>query len=204
MKKILGLAMVGFLGLGASAHAVNADDLKHNAYYQLSDVAVTEEIPTAAELANTNFDAFPRPAINTAVWDDILNGDWNTIVLVGKQLIEIIKANQAVVNIKLDTLHAVPAGITDWQTLAGWQPPLTKVFKVTMKNGFGSEVVNVRVKVSATWGGNLDGRGHYLSNVTIVPTETRVIWGWNLDLWSEARQPLNAGTKEDPIASLGI
>jgi len=139
-----------------------------------------------------------------AIWDLVLGGDWNSILLVGNKIVDIVKANQPVVNVKRDAVSATPAGITDWQMLSGWKPPLSKNYNIVMKNKFGMEVVRVRVKVTAMWGGSAAGRGQYLANVIMVPVETYVAWGWSLDLWSENRDPVNAGTFEQPIAALGF
>lgn len=182
----------------------SAPEAQTNAYYQIKDVTVTEEIPTAAEIASGYLEPQDRPELHTGVWDDIVNGDWNAIVLVGKQLIEIVKANQAVVNIKSDVVHVVPKGVEDWQALSNWQMPVTKVFTMKVKNGFNMNPVEIRVKVSAMWGGSAGGKGQYLSNVTVVPTSTYTAWGWNLDMWTENGNPVNAGNTDAPVAALGF
>lgn len=211
MKKIASALVASFL-LAPIVNAAEVDARRFDAYYQAGNVSVTEEIPTSAEIATTFLDAsMPAPAPSIpdgetvgGIWDKIVKGDWNTIVLIGKNLLEIVKANQPVVNVKRDVVHAVPVGVQSWQELAGWKAPMTKVYRIKIDNMYGLNVVDVRIKVSAMWGGNAGGRGAYLANVVTVPSNVYVAWGWTLDLWSENRDPVNAGSVESPVAALGF
>jgi hypothetical protein len=108
------------------------------------------------------------------------------------------------VNIKRDAVSVMPLGVQTWHQLAGWQAPVTKVYNVAITNYLGMNVVDLRLKVSGMWGGNVDGKGQYLANVMVVPVNTRVLWGWTLDLWTENREPVNNGTMEAPRAGLGF
>lgn len=208
MKKIVSALLASFI-LAPVVNAAEVDARRFDAYYQAGNVSVTEELPTAGEIANTFLEVAPPATIPAGetiggIWDKIVNGDWNTIVLIGEKILEIVKANQPVVNVKRDVVHAVPAGVTSWQELAGWKAPMTKVYRIKIDNLYGINVVDVRVKVSAMWGGNAGGRGAYLSNVVTVPSNVYVAWGWTLDLWSENRDPVNAGSYEYPVAGLGF
>jgi hypothetical protein len=54
------------------------------------------------------------------------------------------------------------------------------------------------------WGGNFRGRGQYLANVVVVPTQVVAQWGVTLDIWTENREPVNVGTLAEPVAGLGF
>jgi hypothetical protein len=170
-------------------------------YYKISSVAVQEVVPTAEEIASGYLAPTQSPR---AFLEGAESLDWNAMVLIGEKIIQIIKAGKAVVNIKRDAVAALPVGVNNWQELAGWQAPVTKVYTVKVTNYLGMDVVDLRLKVSAMWGGNLAGKGQYLSNVLIVPSAMKVLWGWNLDLWSENRDPVNSGSLEAPKAGLGF
>ncbi len=198
MKKLTNLLLVAFaLSVSvASASEVPAD------YYKADKVTVTEVVPTAAEIASGYL--VPNEFQNNGLLEELAGLDWNAMILVGQKVIELVKQGQAVVNIKRDTVSVMPMGVQNWQQLAGWQAPVTKVYNVKVTNYLGMDVVDLRLKVSGMWGGNVDGKGQYLANVMVVPVSTRVLWGWTLDLWTENREPVNNGTLEAPRAGLGF
>lgn len=203
MKKlILSLSVSVLFSLNAMAvENTVAGEASDRAAMTITSVTVTEEIPTAAEI----WSGFIAPSVNPAVNEEVFQSmDWVEIIKIGKEIIEIIKENRPVVNITRDAVHAVPATARDWQELSGWQAPVTKAFRVSMKNAYGMTMVNVRLKVSAMWGGNYSGRGQYLANVVVVPTEVTAQWGVTLDIWSESRTPVNVGTLAQPVAGLGF
>jgi hypothetical protein len=172
-------------------------------YFRAKKVTVTEGVPTAAEIAAGYLAPTPS-TLQTLSAIDLKNLDWNAMVMIGEKVIDILKAGRPVVNIQRDSVAVVPGGVADWQLLAGWQVPVTKIYNFTIQNYLGMDVVSLRLKVAAMWGGNLSGKGQYLANVNVVPEATRVLWGWNLDLWTENHAPVNAGSVDAPVAGLGF
>jgi hypothetical protein len=179
----------------ATAFADDAD------YYKVSELTVREVVPTPAELYSDYLlpqtDVAPAPAPLQSI-------DWNAMVLIGEKLIEIVKAGKPVVNLRRDAVAVVPQGVTAWDQLSNWQAPNTKVYSVTSKNYLGLTVVDLRLKVSAMYGGGIDGKGKFLANVIVVPSSISVLWGFNLDVWTENRSPVNMGSAADPVAGLGF
>lgn len=201
MKKLaLSLSLSLFLSAVSYADNTLADVASDSDAMKITSVSVVEEVPTADEI----FEGFLPQNDTPNAPDDGLPFDWDKLIRIGKELIEIIKANQPVVNIKRDAVHVVPASIQNWQELTGWQMPVVRVFRVQMKNAFGNVMVDVRLKASAMWGGNYRNRGRYLANVVVVPTQIVAQWGVTLDIWSENREPVNVGTMEQPVAGLGF
>jgi hypothetical protein len=198
MKSLfLSVFLAALVAQQAMAADVSADDKA----FQIADVKVSEVVPTAAELYSVALEPSAQPQLNTF---EIAGIEWTNLVTIGEKLIEIIKAGAPVVNIKRDVVSVVPQGVTSWEQLSGWQVPVTKVYEVKATNGFNADVVKVRLKVSAMYGGGIDGRGQYVANVTIVPTEIVVQWGFSLDVWSENRPPMNMGSLAQPVAGLGF
>lgn len=130
--------------------------------------------------------------------------DIGNLLLIGQKIIDIIVGAKPVVNVHRDFVAVIPGGLTSWTQLGGWQMPKTKVYSVVAKNGLGMKVVDLRVKVSTNYGGNLNGVGQFLANVIVVPTSINVLLGFNCDVWTEHQDPLNMGTPENPIAGLGF
>lgn len=175
----------------AQAYA-NSDD-----YHVITKVEVNEVVPTAVEIYSSalTMETSGKRVPELSTFDV---ADWNLMVTIGEKLIEIIKAGQSVVNIKRDVVSVVPAGVQSWEQLSGWKVPMTKVFEVKATNGWGTDVVKMRLKISAM------NNGAYLANVLIVPSELVVQWGFNVDVWSENRPPVNVGTASVPVAGLGF
>ncbi|MGZ3694880.1 MAG: hypothetical protein ACXWQO_11935 [Bdellovibrionota bacterium] len=194
---LLSLFLASLVAQQAKADVSSQDE----AQFQIANVQMTEVVPTAAELYAVALEQKDQPRLQTF---EIAGIEWTNLVTIGEKLIEIIKAGAPVVNIKRDVVSIVPAGITSWEQLSGWQVPVTKVYEVKATNGWGSDVVKVRLKVSAMYGGGIEGKGQYVANVTIVPTEIIVQWGFSLDVWSENRPAVNMGTTAMPIAGLGF
>lgn len=131
--------------------------------------------------------------------------EWDQIWRLGEKIWQIIEDGQPVVNMATPPLaHALPRGLTCWADLERWQPPRHTHFEVAYKNGFGMEVVRLRVRVQFTHGGGHDGRGRYLANVTMLPEDVHVIWGYRLDASVDVGQAINLGTSSDPLAGLEL
>ena len=156
--------------------------------------------------------AAPAPVINdnSGIIDPSSNGDagfsfdLNDVLTIGQKIYDIVKENQPVVTIKRALVSVVPGGATDWTQLQGWKAPMTKVLEVDVKNLYGATTVYLRLKVTANYGGNAKGVGHYLANVNMVPTQVSASWGYNVDVSVEAANGVNSGTSDDPIAGLGL
>lgn len=199
------LFTIVFFLISASAFATHQFEIKrvegvHSVFalgLGIQSISIQEVAPTAQELYG--FDASENkllPLVESISWDQI--------ILVGEKIIEILKKGAPVVNIKRDAVSALPLGLTDWQQLAGWNAPVTKVYQVQMKNYFGMTMVDIRLKVSSMFGGSYLDKGKYLSNVIVVPTMVNAKWGVTLDIWTENRDPVNVGTRENPEAGLGF
>ena len=110
------------------------------------------------------------------------------------------------VNITTNYANAVPFGTSHWTQLQGWARPATKKYAFSLKNGFGSEVVKVNYQVHYTYKGNFQGKGQFLTGVTIEPLSVTTAWGYKVTLVSEVPDSTiaNVGTHEDPIAAMQL
>ena len=136
--------------------------------------------------------------------DDGRRFDLGKIINIGKKLWGIIESNRPVINVTTDTASAMPAGAKDWTDLQQWSPPESKVFRAAYKNGFGSMVVDFSFRVMFTHGGNVKGVGRYLTNVTIVPANLNVAWGYRFSANGTVPSVINVGTHEAPIGGIQL
>ncbi|MDP2865334.1 MAG: hypothetical protein Q8O90_03735 [Elusimicrobiota bacterium] len=144
----------------------------------------------------------------TATGPDI-NGTIDTldkIVNLMEKIFSIIEKNQPVVNITTNYANAVPFGTSHWTQLQGWSKPATKKYAFSMKNAYGSEVVKVTYQVHRTHSGNFNGKGKFLTGVTVEPLNVVTAWGYKVTLVSEVPDSTiaNVGTQEDPVASMQL
>jgi len=73
-------------------------------------------------------------------------------------------------------------------------------FKVTYKNGFGSEVVSFTYNINMSYGGQFQGKGAYITHAQIVPENVTVAWGYTFNAQMSLVGLTNLGTEENPIA----
>jgi len=137
--------------------------------------------------------------------EDPLPGiDPDQLINIGKQIWQIILDNAPVVDVKVGYAAAVPKGVDHWTQLAGWQPPQGTVYEFCAENMYGVKTVEVKFQVMRTAGGNFNGKGKYLTNVTVDPLLISVGWGYKVSMEASVAPEsiANVGSTEDPIAAM--
>jgi hypothetical protein len=130
---------------------------------------------------------------------------WGDIVAIGQKVWQIVEANKPVVTTETPVAYALPRGLSCWADLQNWQPPRTQSYEVSYKNGFGMEVVKFRFRLHYTYGGGrAEGIGRYLANVTVMPADLEVLWGYTFNASVEVGQAVNLGTLDNPTAGLEL
>lgn len=154
----------------------------------------------AIESLNTK-DCAQTATLNEGSFDGIT---WDQIVNIGQKVWEIVQAGKPVVHMETPVANALPKGLLCWTDLEHWQAPRTQTYEVIYQNGFGMEVVKFRFRLHYTYGGGKADRGQYLANVTVLPAELNVMWGYNFDAKVEVQPAVNLGTTENPIGGLEL
>ncbi|HAH31687.1 MAG TPA: hypothetical protein DCL44_05170 [Elusimicrobia bacterium] len=133
-------------------------------------------------------------------------GNIDIIVNLAQKIWGIIEANAPVVNITVNYANAVPFGTNHWTQLQEWSKPATKRYEFSIKNNVGGQVVKVTYQVHYTYAGNYQGKGKFLTGVTIEPLSVQASWGYKVDLVAEVPDSTiaNVGTQENPIASMQV
>src|SRR5207245_463280 len=70
--------------------------------------------------------------------------------------------------------------------------------------GFGMTAVDLTYRVAFTYGGGVNGKGRYLSNISLVPANLSVIWGFNVNAQAAIPNVTNAGTTDQPVAAAEV
>jgi hypothetical protein len=130
--------------------------------------------------------------------------DPDQIINIYRQIWQIILDNQPVVDVKNSYAAAVPKGVDHWTQLAGWKPPQGTVYAFEANNLYGKAAIRVRYQVMRTAGGSYNGKGKYLTNVTVEPLMVDVSWGYkfSMDAQVAPESIANVGSTEDPIAGM--
>jgi|GEM_PF-1320261 len=162
---------------------------------QIEDHVAVTTLETK-DCAQLNSLADENSALDQITWDQIIN--------IGQKVWEIVQAGKPVVHMETPVAYALPRGLNCWTDLEHWQPPRTQIYEVKYKNGFGMEVVKFRFRLHYTYGGGKAERGQYLANVSVLPAELNVLWGYNFDANVEVQPAINLGSSENPIGGLEL
>jgi len=201
MKKLLALTVAA---TALFAGRVSAEDMTDPRYFTVDeDSIVIEEIKdgltTPLPLESLKPTASERPI------GEII-GAIDSIVNLIDKIWTIIEKNQPVVVITTNYANAVPLGTSHWSQLQGWSKPATRKYSFSAKNGFGSQTVKVVYQVHYTYAGNYQGKGKFLTGVTVEPLNVTAAWGYKVTLVSEVPDSTvtNIGTHEDPVAAMQV
>jgi hypothetical protein len=101
-----------------------------------------------------------------------------------------------------------PDWVFQWSSVDGWKGPKEVVYTYTVTNLYNVDVIKVKYVVSFYYGGTENGsipgkvKGKYITNFTVKALEMNVIWGWHFNLDVRMSNPMNIGTKLNPVAFL--
>ncbi|MCJ8278181.1 MAG: hypothetical protein MJK18_15175, partial [Bdellovibrionales bacterium] len=132
------------------------------------------------------------------------NLDINQLINLGKELWQIVKDGEPELNFQSQSATAFPAQAQCLFNLTSWSIPQSRTYRVSYKNGIGSEVISMTYKLIYTFGGQFDGRGNYLANVSIHPAQIYVGWGFKFDAQVHIQDILNIGSAESPEAGMQV
>jgi hypothetical protein len=130
--------------------------------------------------------------------------DIDAIVNLGKKAWEIIKANQPVANINFTFANALPQGVSNSSELEGFSDIQNKSIRLWGTNLYGITVYDVTLTAIHQYGGSYDGKGRYLSTVSVIPSHVSVLWGYTVNYSVENVSTTNAGTKANPVAMIAL
>ena len=216
MKSFMALVILATSGLLASgAHA--AVDAKH---YQIKRVVIKELADTdKMKVMTDKVDNFTEGCSTTNAPNlspinpvdanplnpiDYIDVVVDKIINIGKKIWAIVDAGRPVVNVKVDTANALPAGVRCWDELEGWQAPISKLYQMSYENGFGANVVTYNFRVSFISGGTYKGQGQYITLASVQPAKIDVAWGFNFDAVATVPMVFNQGTKVAPLAGMQL
>jgi hypothetical protein len=166
-KTLLVFAVFAF---AAQAFA-SSNSKELNDYLTIADVSIqehSEALPVPQMRDRSQYSDNIGTVIDQA--DVILD----KIINMGRKVWTIIEKNKAVANVNVNSASALPAGAKDWLGFENWQTPAAKTFTISYKNLYGINVVTFTYTVVYTYGGSYQGKGQYLTQITIIPNNIYV------------------------------
>ena len=140
------------------------------------------------------FPSFPMPGQNP--FDPMSINSWITV---GERIWNLVSSGKPVVNAQNFRVSVLPNRAEEWAQMEGWQGPSVHQYEVSVKNLAGMEMVKYRYSVMLFHGGNLNGKGKFISNLTVIPSAASAGFSFSFDSRAEVGDPVNAGTKENPV-----
>ncbi len=130
------------------------------------------------------------------------------LIALGKKIWTIVEAGKPVVNTNMaqpiSVLPKIEGDNIAFYNMEGWSTPKVKSYRVSYKNGFGSEVIAFTYTVYFQHGGSYEGKGQYLTSVNVEASEVYVSWGFKFDATSSLIGIANQGSVNNPVASATI
>lgn len=148
----------------------------------------------------------PTPAPTGALDSIIMVID--KLIAIGQKIIPTIKEGKAVVTnnpmVAVSVLPRIDAKDPVVHDMGGWTIPVSKHYKISYTNGFGSEVVSFIYSITYQYNGSVNGKGKYLAGIRASARNITISWGFDLDASSQLLQISNVGTQQDVIAGASL
>jgi hypothetical protein len=136
------------------------------------------------------------------------------IINIGQQVWQIVQDSKILdgnntpgvdINGTRATASAVPEGLANWTSMEGWTPSKATRYSFKMHDPLHIPFLQYDYSLSFLHGGSLDGVGHYLAEVRLVPEKIWLNFGaGKLNAEVEIRNVVNAGSKSDPVAGMEV
>lgn len=130
------------------------------------------------------------------------------LIAIGQKIMPTIEKGRAVVtNNPMAAVSVLPRLDTKDPVLhdmGGWSIPMTKHYKITYSNGFGSDVVSFVYSITYQYGGEHNGKGKYLTGIRASARNITISWGFDLDASSQLIQISNVGTTSNVVAGATV
>lgn len=168
---------------------------KNDPAYLIDSVTVTEVEPLTVS---------PTAELPTNPLGEVI-AVIDSLIALGKKIWPIIEAGRPVINNKLipaiSILPHIEGENPTLNNMSNWSVPKVRSYRVSFKNGWGSEVVGFTYTLYWQYNGAYKGVGKYVTNLKVQASEIYTAWGFNFDATSELIGISNVGGAEAPVAS---
>jgi hypothetical protein len=137
---------------------------------------------------------------------DIPEDTVGRIIFLGNKIWDFIVNNKPNAEYTVFKTSVVPEGITNWLQLK-WSKdikPVSKVYRVEFINRLGNSAGGFDYRITYFHSGTYQGKGKYLGQISVVPTNIHLKTDRSLKLAVELGSAINFGTEESPIAGAQV
>ncbi len=122
------------------------------------------------------------------------------IVNIAREAWQVIQQGKPSATVASMNANALPEGARSAHDLQGWvKTPKVILYTVNFKS-MGQTIGYFKFRIGYTYGGNVDGRGKYLTSVKVVPADYKVPWNNVLDAKSEVQNTYSIEARDNPTA----
>lgn len=125
-------------------------------------------------------------------------------ITVGERVWQLIANNRPTANITTNRVSVLPTAQQDWAQIENWQGPAAYTVTVEAKNGFGSVVVRNKYTIAWNYGGQYNNTGAYIGNLTMIPTDISVSFGYTMNSRVVVGDAVNVATAKSPVPALSF
>lgn len=126
------------------------------------------------------------------------------LIALGKEIYAIVEAGKPVVKLESKPIHILPrtnsGANIEAMDLQGWRAPIMRKYKYKATNYMNIDTVVLEFMLIYSYGGNLNGKGRYITGAQVKPTYVDVKWGYKLDASFKLQSIMNQGSSTNPIA----
>jgi hypothetical protein len=156
---------------------------------------------------------FPTPSVNPAVPNiggaigGLINQTTSTgailgsLITLGQQVFQYVVENKPNAQYQSLLTSIGPSGMTDWTKLSGWGMPVQKTYHVSFKGMF-NQTSGFDYVIGFVPGGNYQGHGKFLGNISFVPANVSLKTGRSLNVKAVLSDPINFGSVDEPMAAV--
>lgn len=172
-------------------------------YFKINSIEVTEIPVDEAELLYTEAKEEKNLSSQKNLGQIIMTID--KLIALGTKIYDIVKKGKPVVNMNFaKPVSVLPNGEspqTAFAQMSNWSAPTRRKYRVEYKNGWGSKVISFDYSVYFQHSGRYEGKGQYLTGVTVRASNVAVSWGFEFNASSELETISNRGSMDDPMAA---
>ncbi len=173
--------------------------VSYNENLQIHQFVEKLEVPIDLNQALSKPHIYLRDTVNAAN-DEMVIID--SLINLGKKVWALIESNKPVVNVNYMYANALPRGVRSSEDLDNFSDLQHASYRLHGENLYGITVYDLTYTLVHRYGGSYEGRGKYLENVAVVPSNLDVLWGYTVDYKVEKVSVVNTGTRENPVGSI--
>lgn len=141
------------------------------------------------------------PGSGGGITDPMTIQQWITV---GERVWQLVANNRPTASVSTHRVSVLPASQEDWAQIEGWQGPAARTFEVVARNILGSTVVRNKYTIAWNYGGKYNGKGAYIGNLTMIPTDISVSFGYTLNSRVVVGDAVNIASTNDPVPALNF